>query len=29
LSVGRQRLLEEAYWAISAGELDIGIEPDA
>ncbi len=29
LSPGRQRLLEDAYWAISAGELDIGTEPDA
>jgi len=28
LSPGRQRLLEEAYWAIVAGELDIGTEPD-
>jgi basic membrane lipoprotein Med (substrate-binding protein (PBP1-ABC) superfamily) len=28
LSPGRQRLLEEAYWAIVSGELDIGTEPD-
>ncbi|MFQ5944383.1 MAG: hypothetical protein ACE5JF_12605 [Anaerolineales bacterium] len=29
LSLGRQRLLEEAFYAIVAGELDIGTEPDA
>jgi hypothetical protein len=26
LSPGRQRLLEDAYWAILAGELDIGTD---
>jgi hypothetical protein len=29
LSIGRQRLLEQAYEAIAAGELDIGTEPGA